>query len=430
MSIRNPIVSVNIRRLVQPIAYPLKNGLSGHVPPISIKLRYQVSVIGPSYAHAVSKLGAAMHTLRFIGAKMFAMGKAKMVQSDAIIGCLLGTAVGDALGLPYEGLSPRRGRRLLGPPEHHRLVLRRGMVSDDTEHTLFVVQALISSDFNPQRFERDFSRSLRWWLAGLPVGTGLATLRACLKLWLGFVPERSGVFSAGNGPAMRSAMLGLVFGEDVAVLSDWVLRTTRITHTDPKAFMGALTVALAAHSSAFDPYVEPQRFVATVKAALAPHDSQEFVELIHKAAMSAQANQTATEFAHSIGSRKGVSGYVLHTVPCVIQTWLKTPTDFAQGLQEIIAAGGDTDTTGAILGAIIGARVGENGIPQKWRTSIVEWPRTLRWIKDLGHCLAMRLQGDADVQAPGYCVPGILPRNLIFFLIVMFHGLRRLAPPY
>jgi ADP-ribosylglycohydrolase len=304
------------------------------------------------------------------------------------------------------------------------------MVSDDTEHTVFVAQALITSNLNPERFERHLAKSLRWWLAGLPAGTGLATLRACLKLWVGFSPERSGVFSAGNGPAMRSAILGLVFGEDVTVLSDWVMRTTRITHTDPKAYMGALTVALAAHLSALRQHVAPQRFVETVKTALAQHDSQEFVELIHKAAIAAQKKQSATDFAHSIGSHKGVSGYVLHTVPCVIQTWLKNPTDFAQGLQEIIEAGGDTDTTGAILGAIIGARVGENGIPQKWRTSIVEWPRTIGWIKDLGYCLAMRLQSKADVKAPGYCVPGILPRNLIFFLIVMFHGLRRLAPPY
>ena len=58
-----------------------------------------------------------------------------MTNEKAIIGCILGTAVGDALGLPYEGLSPTRARKLLGPPDRHRFILRRGMISDDTEHT-------------------------------------------------------------------------------------------------------------------------------------------------------------------------------------------------------------------------------------------------------------------------------------------------------
>ncbi len=58
---------------------------------------------------------------------------------DHIIGCILGTAVGDALGLPYEGLSRRRAARMLGPPDRFRFLFRRGMVSDDTEHTCIVV---------------------------------------------------------------------------------------------------------------------------------------------------------------------------------------------------------------------------------------------------------------------------------------------------
>src|SRR4029077_13818183 len=63
----------------------------------------------------------------------------------AIVGSILGTAVGDAIGLPYEGLSPRRARRAFGPPDRHRFLLGRGMVSDDTEHTCMVAQALMSS---------------------------------------------------------------------------------------------------------------------------------------------------------------------------------------------------------------------------------------------------------------------------------------------
>ena len=59
-------------------------------------------------------------------------------------GLLLGAAVGDALGLPAEGLSPGRKRALFGRGWRHRFALGRGMLSDDTEHTFFVAQALLT----------------------------------------------------------------------------------------------------------------------------------------------------------------------------------------------------------------------------------------------------------------------------------------------
>jgi len=165
------------------------------------------------------------------------------ITKDAIIGCILGTAVGDSLGLPYEGLGPGRGRRLFGPPDRHRLLFGRGMVSDDTEHTCFVTRALIDSRLDPALFSRLLARSLRWWLVLLPAGVGFATLRSILKLWVGFPPEKSGVFSAGNGPAMRSPLLGLVFADNAEMVKDFVRRATKITHSDPKAFQGALAAA-------------------------------------------------------------------------------------------------------------------------------------------------------------------------------------------
>src|SRR5690348_12444099 len=121
-----------------------------------------------------------------------------------LAGVLLGTAVGDALGLPAENLSPARIRRRWPGPLRMRFVFGRGMVSDDTEHTLMVAQALVASRGEPDSFGREFARRLRWWLLGAPAGIGYATLRECVKLWLGADPAKSGVNSAGNGAAMRS----------------------------------------------------------------------------------------------------------------------------------------------------------------------------------------------------------------------------------
>jgi hypothetical protein len=174
----------------------------------------------------------------------------------------------------------------------------------------------------------------------------------------------------------------------------------------------------------------PQHFVDLVCTSLAEYESTEFVKLVGKAATSAQSDQSVGEFAESLGSRNGISGYIYHTVPCVIQTWLRYQEDFAGGMQEILCAGGDTDTTGAILGAILGARAGKDFIPEGWRNRIIEWPRTITWMEQLGHCLAAKLNGEVETKCPGYFMPGVLLRNLFFLMVVLFHGLRRLAPPY
>ena len=83
----------------------------------------------------------------------------------------------------------------------HRLVLRRGLTSDDTEHACMLAQAFIVSHADPDRFVRSFAWRLRGWLLGLPAGVGFATLRAIVKLSAGVPGSRSGVHSAGNGPA-------------------------------------------------------------------------------------------------------------------------------------------------------------------------------------------------------------------------------------
>src|SRR6266436_2096200 len=188
-----------------------------------------------------------------------------------LAGLILGTAVGDALGLPAEGLSPSRIQKRWNNDWRMRLVFGRGMVSDDTEHSFFVAQSLLTSSADVAAFRRGLAARLRWWFVGLPAGVGLATTRACLKLWLGISPERSGVFSAGNGPAMRAPLLGVCHGHDRDTLRRLVRASTRLTHTDPKAEYAALAVALAAHqSSQSDTPVSATRFVQTAADTLGP----------------------------------------------------------------------------------------------------------------------------------------------------------------
>ncbi len=347
---------------------------------------------------------------------------------EHLAGCLVGTAVGDALGLPYEGLSPRRARRMLGAPDRYRLVFGRGLVSDDTEHACMTAQALIVSGGDVARFRRGLAWRLRWWMCGLPAGIGFATLRAIIKLWLGFPSTHSGVYSAGNGPAMRAGILGAAI-EDMASMREFVAASTRITHRDPKAEFGAFAIALAARMAASRQTVTGAEYHAQLKALLPP-EARELSDLVGGVVQSVAAGQSTTDYANAQGWQRGVSGYMYHTVPLALHAWLVHRHDFGATLRAVIECGGDTDTVAAIAGAIAGTECGVQGIPTTLRGHLIEWPRSVPWIEALADRLADAVASHQAMPALMLFAPAILLRNLLFLFVVLFHGLRRLLPPY
>lgn len=77
-------------------------------------------------------------------------------------------------------------------------------------------------------------------------------MKSLFRLLIGFSPKKSGVFSAGNGPAMRASIIGILYGTDHKKLKDFIQASSEITHSDPKAFFASTAVALAAYLSASD----------------------------------------------------------------------------------------------------------------------------------------------------------------------------------
>jgi ADP-ribosylglycohydrolase len=346
-----------------------------------------------------------------------------------VAGALLGTAVGDALGLPREGLSPRRARRLFGDGLRHALLPGRGLLSDDTEHTCMLAQAFLASGGDLPRFTRSLAWRLRLWLLGLPAGVGLGTGRALVRLWVGFPPARSGVASAGNGPAMRAALLGLCLEGDDAVRS-WVRAATRITHTDARAERAALLVAAAArHGARAGPEgVSVGTFLDEAAPLLDPPDA-ELTRLLDRLRSSVEGRESSAAFARAIGQERGVSGYAYATVPVALHAWLSHPADFRRALEEAVGLGGDADTVGAVTGAICGATVGDAGVPADWVGGIADWPRSVGWMRRLAARVEQRAQGVNARPLPLFW-PALLPRNLLFLAVVLAHGFRRLLPPY
>jgi len=353
-----------------------------------------------------------------------------ITKEDSVIGCLLGTAVGDAIGLCCEGMSKKRQRRIFGDIDRYHFLFGRGMISDDTEHTCMVAQALIVSGGDTNKFTKSLAWRFRFWLLCLPAGIGFATLRSILKLWLGFPSHRSGVFSAGNGPAMRSAIIGVCYGQQPKKMLELVRASTRITHTDPKAEFGALAVGLAAYMASRGEIISPEDFLKQLQNALESEKADEFLELMDRAINSAVAGTKTESFAWELGLSKGISGYIYHTVPVVIHSWLRHQRDFRTAIIEIVRCGGDTDTTAAILGSIIGSGVGKRGIPREWLDGLWEWPRTVRWMEQLGQKLAQCCYQGVKGRALRLPFYGILLRNAFFVLVVIAHVFRRLFPPY
>jgi ADP-ribosylglycohydrolase len=348
---------------------------------------------------------------------------------NAIVGSLMGMAVGDALGLAYEGLSARRAARLFGAPDRYRLLPNRGLISDDTEHACMVAQSLIVARKNVEQFRNDLARRLRWWLVRIPAGIGLATLRSIRRLWVGFSPERSGVFSAGNGPCMRSPLLGVAI-DDFSQLLQFVSASTCMTHSDPKANSGAVAVALACYLASRSSIVSGDEFVALHRSQIANSADEQMAKLLSRAAVSAGSGISTSQFAAELGLKRGVTGYVMHTVPIVIHAWLQNSTNFREAVTAVIQCGGDTDTTGAIVGAIVGSRLGKAGIPAEWLDTLVEWPQSLIWIEGLGNDLHDALEAGTTRRPPSLPIGSLLVRNLFFATIVLAHGFRRLLPPY
>jgi ADP-ribosylglycohydrolase len=227
---------------------------------------------------------------------------------------------------------------------------------------------------------------------------------------------------------MRSPILGVCYGEDRERLRALVRASTRITHTDPKAEYGTLAVALAAHLSARHQST-PTELQRRLREALGD-DAQELHDLVANVIESVQAGKITEDFAAEIGLTQGVSGYIYHTVPVALHAWFRHPEDFRAAVTEAIRCGGDSDTTGAIVGGIVGAAVGKSGIPSEWLAGLWEWPRSVAWMEQLGERLAETISTGNPQSPLPFSRSAQLVRNGMFLSAVLAHGFRRLLPPY
>jgi ADP-ribosylglycohydrolase len=229
---------------------------------------------------------------------------------------------------------------------------------------------------------------------------------------------------------MRVTPLGAFFAGVPDRLPPFVAAATRITHADPKALTAAMAVASLAAWAIRERLREPPplpAFLATLRQA--GPDDPAWLEIVRSIEAAHGQNLQVEEFASRLGLQRGVTGYAYHTVPVAAYAWYRHYGDFPATLTSVLNCGGDTDTAGAIAGALAGAVTGASGIPREWLDGIIEWPRNRQALSKIADRLAEQL-ANRPTPPVRYFWPGLIPRNLLFLLVVLLHGFRRLAPPY
>ena len=165
-----------------------------------------------------------------------------------------------------------------------------------------------------------------------------------------------GAGSWGNGAAMRAAPIGAFFADDIEAATANAELSARVTHAHPEAITGAVAVALAA---AFAARGETD-LLGLVIEQLPASEVKTRCQIARE-----MTNADSIKVAAKVGSGDGIAAH--DTVPFCLWCVGKFIDSYEEAIWHTVAGLGDRDTTCAIVGGIVGARVGVEGIPSEWR---------------------------------------------------------------
>jgi poly(ADP-ribose) glycohydrolase ARH3 len=300
---------------------------------------------------------------------------------DRFKGSALGTFVGDAMGREVEGWSREQIRARYGILSR----IGQGIYSDDTEMMIGIMEALQEDPrFAPavaaQRFLANF-HPLRSY--------GARIYGIMERLRQGDPWDQVGTDSWGNGGAMRIAPIGFFFYDDGELLREKALFCTRITHRHRQALAGALAQALAV-GMATDKGIEGEGFdrlvfLEVIAQGVEGVDSLMAAELMRIRELATRGNlESRIDWIARTFSRD-VSA--IGAVPAALASFLISD-DFEETVVTAVNCGGDTDTIGAMAGAIAGAYYGYSSIPAAWCEPLENGTKGRDYVAALAEALA------------------------------------------
>ena len=312
-------------------------------------------------------------------------------------GALAGLALGDALGMPTQAMSPEQIRAVYGritglvdgdASQPYAPGMPAGSVTDDTEQALLIASLLLrgraSSSGRVALNAVEFAHALLAWedsmiRRGSLDLLGPSTKAALERVRAGEDPLTVGGEGTTNGAAMRVTPIGIaVSTEDPEAFAEAVWSSCRVTHATRQGFQSAALVA-AAVSMGIDAARSPSLDLRGLlwKAIT-------YVDSLPKRgawtpdpdviAATRRAMQLATNPASSslecLVEQVGTSVASAHAIPMAFALLARNPSP--QALMDAANIGGDTDTIGAIAGAILGATLGVEVLPADSLSKIEE----------------------------------------------------------
>jgi len=299
---------------------------------------------------------------------------------DKFKGAILGCFLGDAFGAGFEGMHPDRA-------EFHMSKLSKNFsrnYTDDTDMTLALAESIAESGrIETEDIAKHFSLS-----CDLTRGYAIGTIKAILALRTGLQWHQVAriVFeegSFGNGAAMRVSPVGLFYHHDLEALQQAAIEQANITHAHPLgqwgAVMQACSVGLAVSQNSKEPFKKEQ-MVTNLREVLwgGPIEYMKSLNKIEKMLARGKKLQ-AREVVQSLGN--GVEAHF--SVPSACYIAITYSPDFSDAIRAAISLGGDTDTIAGMVGAIVGAHVGEKGLPTEWIEQLEDGPRGRSFAKSL-----------------------------------------------
>ena len=298
-------------------------------------------------------------------------------------GALAGLALGDALGMPTQAMSPEQIRAVYGRvtglvdgdvSQPYAPGMPAGSVTDDTEQALLIASLLVrgggSSSGRVALDAGDFSHALLSWedsmiQRGSLDLLGPSTKAALERVRAGEDPLTVGGLGTTNGAAMRVTPIGIaVSTADPEVFADAVWSSCQVTHATRQGFQSATLVA-AAISLAFDwPEMSASDMTTLLWKAVSYVDSlpergawtpDPDVVSATRRAMQLVANPASSSL-ECLVEQIGTSVASAHAIPMAFALLARDPSPRA--LLDAANLGGDTDTIGAIAGAILGSVLG------------------------------------------------------------------------